>query len=99
RAEDEPDAGAHAASEPVEQLDAAHPGQHEVEHHDDRRVVGGCALEEAQRLAGIASTEHGVALALDGLAQEAPEERLVVDDENVGGTNVRGRSLAHDWKC
>src|SRR6185369_6000551 len=98
RAEDEPDASAHLAREAVEQLDAAHPGQHEVEHHDDWRVVRGGALEEAQRLARIARTEHRVALALDGLAQQTAKEGLVVDDEHVGGANVPGRSLAHDWK-
>jgi hypothetical protein len=65
----------------VEQLEAAHPGQLDVEDGE----VEGLGLEQLERLLGAAGVGELVALRLEDPAHGAADVRLVVDDEDGPG--------------
>ena len=72
-------------SQMLEHLPPVHPRHHQIEHHQLRKR----GLDDLHRFLAIASLARGEPDPYEDLAEQVPDRRIVVDDQDV----VRDRRL------
>ena len=68
-------------AQPLADLEAVHPRQHQVEHHEVELLLG----EARERLAAVGRLHDLVAVALEREREQCLDRLLVVDEQDAGG--------------